>query len=139
MTTSNTELAAQKLRSALVCHPNAVPVLIEEALELLGTTDALESKAEPVARMRRIFPDESSPDFLTVQFFSDRKAGLKDGDPLYAAPVQPEKDERKPASPIECVPPKGMTSVNWRLAYRQGWADAERSHGIGSSTEGGGM
>jgi hypothetical protein len=97
--------------------------------QLADRVQELEGKGEPVVWRHWHGEDNGGWEYY-------EEASCADCQPLYASPpssVQPEKEERRPSSPIECVPPKGMNSINWRLAYRQGWEDAERAHGISPS------
>lgn len=133
--TSNTELAAQLLAAA-----NYIDALGGDSRGYRqALADALESKAEPVRRQHRKPLCDATGN---VTHFSDwRDGGGLAWWPhrtLYAAPVQPEKDERKPLSDAQlgaCIRRAGFKTWDSRM-----WAlkrEIEAAHGIGSSTKGG--
>lgn len=165
MTTSNTELAAQA-RVLAKSHAAIAEVLRETPLTpisrrrselseqtaraLCRLADAVESKAEPVEQTWR----DTAAGARFVQAHG------------FAAPVQPEKDERKPITAKQvlaaaaCHERGRVVIASVQRVLRIGYREADElcrsivdaglvegleispalqtSHGIGSSTEGGG-
>lgn len=142
MTTSNTELAAQarekKLRRRfdsywLSQYPKAAFLATQERAAawhaFKAGADAVESKAEPVAYTVAGPVTNWARDFSMYRTQHYVR-------PVYAAPVQPEKDERKPLSAEQitnCWEHMGRGFDKYTAFARA----IERAHGIGSSTEGG--
>jgi len=167
MTTSNTELAAQARRAAAKADISAGCGAVmghgescvegrlcqgcrrnKESADLLRQlADAVESKTEPVMiyRGRHIIDcgEFGSHDMEMLKLIP---AGTK----LYAAPVQPEKDERKPGGCTWAY--EDEPTYAWRTGCGNLWAFTDGgpedngtkfcpycggSVGIGSSTDGG--
>lgn len=133
MTTSNTELAAQARQHAETCDRENMRFLGDWLRQL---ADALESKAEPVATVESAAPGAGG-------FHCKLAAGAPMplvGMQLYTAPVQPEKDERKPLTKAQRARAYAASVDLMEKDHSLAWRDAivqavEAAHGIGSSTE----